>query len=96
MKAAMRGRGNIMSLTSHLDLESGDLDTRPGDVRQGESGPDMATVYVLDPNGIIIDTNEVVAPLTGFPPEQLLGNYLASFFDTKSGRTFAALLNVRA
>jgi PAS domain S-box-containing protein len=39
------------------------------------------TVYVLDRNGVIIETNEVIAPLTGVPGEQLAGQKLAEYLD---------------
>jgi PAS domain S-box-containing protein len=51
------------------------------------TGPNSHTVYVLDRNGVIIESNEVVAPLTGLSPDELAGRKLASCLDpTAAGK----------
>ena len=54
------------------------------------------TVYVLDRCGTIIDTNETVAPLTGYDMDELVGKGLAEYLDERSRASLSDALEARA
>lgn len=79
-------RRNTMASTSRHTINPGakSAGINPSRCNPNEIKLNQSTVYVLDRNGVIIDTNEVMSPLTGHPPEQLLGRRLGDYLDPES------------
>lgn len=86
------GRRNTMISTSRHTINPGaePAGINPSRCNLSEIKLGQGTVYVLDKNGVIIDTNEVVSPLTGHPPEQLLGRRLGDYLDPESRHALLA------